>query len=265
MSDLYAGILQDLLKQQRLRPDMTVLVLCGGPRDRDALLKCGLREVTISNLDSRMMGKEYAPFGWSFQDAEAVSFQDGSFDFCIAADGLHHCRSPHRGLLELYRVARVGVVVLEPRDNLMARFGIKLGFGQEYETAAVHANAAKFGGVRNTEIPNYVYRWTEREIERTINCYAPWGRHRFCYWYKLQVPWGQLRLRRSKAKLLLTMAAYPFLRAFTWIFPRQSNNFGFAVIKPRIPEDLHPWITVAGKDTTVNRAWLERRYGALPT
>lgn len=263
MSDFYLELLQDLQKRGVLSLDMRLLVLCGGPRDREALVHSGFRSVTISNVDPRITGKEYAPFEWSFQDAEQVSFEDESFDFCIAADGLHHCRSPHRALLEMYRLARAGIMVLEPRDSLTTRIGVRLGFGQDYETAAVHANAARFGGVGNSELPNFIYRWTEREIEKTINCYAPWGKHQFLYWYRLRLPWLQLRMRRKKMKLLLTMLAFPFLRLLTWILPGQSNNFGFAVIKPRIPEDLHPWITVVGKKMAVNRRWLENRYGAL--
>jgi len=261
MRDFYIDILQDLLSKGALDLNMRILVLCGGPRDRAALLSCGIRAATISNVDPRMTGNEYAPFEWKFQDAEHVSFENDSFDFCIAADGLHHCQSPHRALLEMYRVARLGIIVLEPRDNLTTRIGVRLGFGQDYETAAVHDNAAKFGGVRNTEIPNFVYRWTEREIEKTVQAYAPWGKHQFIYWYKLRLPWLQLRTRRSKAKLLLTMAAYPFLRLLTWIFPGQSNNFAFAILKPRVPQDLLPWVTLDGRNMKVNRAWLDRRYG----
>jgi SAM-dependent methyltransferase len=264
MSDFYYDILHDLFQKGVLTQEMRIAVFCGGLRDRETLLRSGLRTVTISNVDSRMTGQEYAPFAWAFQDVERIDFKDESFDFCIAADGLHHCQSPHRALLEMYRVARLGVIVLEPRDSFLTRLGVRLGFGQDYETAAVHANAAQFGGIRNTEIPNFVYRWTEREIEKTINCHAPWGRHKFWYWYKLQIPWGQLRLRRSKAKLLLVSVAHPFLRLFTWLLPGQSNNFAFAVFKPRIPEDLQPWITADGNKMRVNRAWLEGRYGPLP-
>lgn len=264
MSDLYDEVLQDLLYNGTLRREMRILVLCGGKRDHTCLLNAGFSNVTISNVDPRSRAEQYAPFQWSFQDAEKLEYDDESFDICIAADGLHHCQSPHRVLLEMYRTAKTGLLVLEPRDTLVTRIGVRFGVGQEFEAAAVHGNGGVFGGVRNTEIPNYVYRWTEREIEKTINCYAPWGKHQFLYWYKLRVPWPQLRMRRNKTKLALMMLAFPFLRLFFWIFRRQSNNFGFAVIKPRIPVDLHPWITPSGKRMALNRTWLAERYGALP-
>jgi hypothetical protein len=70
-------------------------------------------------------------------------------------------------------------------------------------------------------------------------------------------------MRRNKTKLLLAILVHRLLRLLTWIFPGQSNNFGFAIIKPRIPDDLHRWITSDGKEMIANRAWLENRYGAL--
>ena len=39
---------------------------------------------------------------------------------------------------------------------------------QEYEHAAVFYNDCVFGGVKNTPIPNFIYRWTRRDIEKTI-------------------------------------------------------------------------------------------------
>jgi ubiquinone/menaquinone biosynthesis C-methylase UbiE len=82
------------------------LVVCRGEFDRDTLLEEGYTAVTISNLDDRVRGDEFAPYAWSFQDAEALSFPDRSFDYCIVHAGLHHCASPHRALLEMYRAAR---------------------------------------------------------------------------------------------------------------------------------------------------------------
>jgi SAM-dependent methyltransferase len=69
---------------------------------------------------------EFAPFLWSFQDAERLTFAENEFDFCIVHSGLHHCYSPHRALLEMYRVARVGLLVFEPRDGALVRLGMRL-------------------------------------------------------------------------------------------------------------------------------------------
>ena len=100
----------------------------------------GFTDVVISNVDTRTTSAAFAPFEWSFQDAEDLTYPDDSFDFCIVHSGLHHCKSPHEALLEMYRVSRQGVLVFEPCDNLTTRIGVWLGIGQEYEIAAVAGN-----------------------------------------------------------------------------------------------------------------------------
>jgi len=187
--DFYETTVKWLIYKGVLAREMKVLVVCGGHVDRDVLLKAGFTDVTISNLDSRLAGNEFPPFRWSYHDAEKLELPDEEFDFCIAHNGLHHCASPHRALLEMFRVAKKGVLVSEPRDTLLVRLGIRFNFGQDYETAAVEGDGFGFGGMRNSGIPNYVYRWTEREIEKTIRSFCPWGQSRFFYRHALRVPW----------------------------------------------------------------------------
>ena len=257
MSDYYTDALLKLVEQKLIHRDMRVLVLCGGRRDQEALTAAGFKNVTISNLDSRMDGNAYAPFAWSFQDAENLTYADGEFDFCVAHDGLHHCHSPHRALLEIYRVARTGLLVFDPRDNFITRLGVRCHFGQEYEVAAVVGSDWVFGGVKNTEIPNFVYRWTEREIKKAIACNAPWGRHRFLFFYNFRVPWARLKGKRNKLPYLLVLLGYPLLWLFLFLFRGQRNTFGFAVFKPEIPGGLHPWIQSNGERFALNKTWVE--------
>jgi ubiquinone/menaquinone biosynthesis C-methylase UbiE len=261
MGDFYVDTLRQLVRENRLRPDMRILVLCGGRQDQEALQQAGFSNVTIANLDTRMTGQEFAPYAWSFQDAENITFADNEFDFGIVHNGLHHCYSPHGALLELYRVSKFGVLIFEPRDNWFTRLGVRLNFGQDYEVAAVFGNACTFGGVRNTEVPNYVYRWNEREVEKAINCYYPYGRNRFRYFYHLRPPWERLQMMRNKFWLTAIIAAYPLLLLYTLLFPRQSNNFAFAAFKPAIPQDLHPWIQMREGQPTLDKSWVTARYG----
>ena len=137
----YDETLRLLVAEGWLRRDDSVLVVAGGPSDREALLASGITSATITNVDGgRATNGEYAPYAWSRQDAEALAFPDASFDVSIVHQGLHHCRSPHRALLEMYRVARRGLVVFEPHDTFLTRIGVRMGVGQQYEVAAVAAN-----------------------------------------------------------------------------------------------------------------------------
>ena len=90
MTSFYA----DTITKLKIPPDATILVVCGGEHDRDILMECGFTHVTISNLDERVVGDEFHPFQWFFQDAESLSFADNSFDFVFVHAGLHHCASP---------------------------------------------------------------------------------------------------------------------------------------------------------------------------
>jgi SAM-dependent methyltransferase len=260
VAEFYADTLTKLLDRGILTRDMRILVLCGGPFDREVLASAGFPRVVISNLDPRLTGQEFAPFEWSYQDAEHLTYCDGEFDFCIVHNGLHHCHSPHRALLEMYRIARVGLLVFEPRDGLLVRLGVALNVGQAYEVAAVFDNDMRFGGVRNSELPNFVYRWTAHEVRKTIRTFAPVGHHRFEFYYALRVPWDRLRLLRNKVYLAGVLVALPVLKALALVFPALCNNFAFLVLKPRIPEDLFPWVAVNAGRVTVNRAWLTARY-----
>ncbi len=97
----YRRVLTELLKDGLLRRDMSVHVAAGGRADRDVLHQLGFEDVTISNLDEREQGAGLEPYAWRLEDVESLSLLDESVDVALVSAGLHHCRSPHRGLVEL--------------------------------------------------------------------------------------------------------------------------------------------------------------------
>jgi SAM-dependent methyltransferase len=237
--------------------------VCGGRTDTLVLERCGFRDVVISNLGVRAAGKDIGSFQWSEQDAERLTFDDASFDFAIVHSGLHHCYSPHRALLEMYRVARRGVLLLEPYDNLLTRIGVRLGIGQEYEYGGVAGNLGKNGhrgGVADTTIPNFVYRFTEREIIKAIHAYAPYARHTIRFFHRMRIPWGHLRRRRNRGFYLAVRLVQPMLKLVEVCVPRQSNNFAAVIVKPDLSRALHPWLRRNGDEIEVNSDWLATRY-----
>jgi len=114
----YERVVGELLEQGLVRREMRVLVVAGGELDRRVFAAHGFGDVTFSNLSSQDAA--------DFEDAEALSYPDGSFDLAVISAALHHCRSPHHALLELHRVARVGLVALEARDSALMRLAIRL-------------------------------------------------------------------------------------------------------------------------------------------
>jgi SAM-dependent methyltransferase len=236
----YRRVVGQLLEQGLLRRDLRVLVVAGSDLDRRVFGGHGFADLTVSNLDPGD-AEEY-------QDAESLTYPDGSFDLAVISAALHHCRSPHRALLELYRVARLGVLGLESRDSALMRLAIRLGVVDEYELTAVASNDFGRGGLRNGPVPNYVYRWTEREIVKTIASAAPERRHRYVWFRELELPVSVLEL---SGKRRWRLAARP-LRLVTKLVPGQANLFAFAVFK----EGLQPWMRT---ETEPDEAEIGRR------
>lgn len=258
--EFYREVLESLLSSGTLRREMRILVACAEKPDQEVLQSCGFSNVVISNLDSVGDATEYAPFDWSFQDAENLTYEAGAFDFCVVHSGLHHCASPHRALLEMYRVAREGVLLFEPSDNALTRLAVRLGIGQEYESADVFYNDYAHAGLRNSPIPNYVYRWTEREVIKTVQCFAPYGRHRFRFMYRTRVPYDQLKGRKNRLIYFIALLAMPLVRLATLVLPKQSNNFAALVLKPDLSKDLYPWLRHTDDGIDLDRDWLAQRY-----
>jgi len=246
----YVDVLRSALRDGALRADDRVLVVCGGIRDEASLREAGLKNFELSNIGGDVE-----------IDVENLSYPDGAFDAVIVHSGLHHCASPHRGLLEMYRVAKRCIILFEPADNMVTRLGQKLGIGQTYEFAAVQGNHLECAGWRNTSVPNWVYRFTASEIRQTVNCAAPFGPHRFGFYYRTRVPWRQLRARRNKLPLLLATAAAPVLRLLDAVGPVASNNLAAVIVKPDLPRDRFPWLEQRGSDWAANKEWFREHFG----
>ena len=261
----YQRIIRTLLDRGIIQPDMSVLVVCGGATDQRVFEELGFKDVSISNLDSRMTGTEFAPYKWSYQDAEALTCPDDSFDVVVACAGLHHCHSPHRALLEIYRVARRCAVALEARDGFLSRIAVRLGVVDEYELTAVIGNDYAFGGVKNTSVPNYIYRWTEREVIKTIASYAPHARPRALWFHEFAPPIENLKVRKTVKGLIIMYAAYPALWLLTKLFKRQCNLFAFAMLKPDAAQDVFPWIKMQNGKPDIDKDWVEQNFKRDPS
>jgi SAM-dependent methyltransferase len=257
-SGFYRRTLERLLEAGVVDRGMSVLVVAGDTLDRDVLHAAGFEDVTISNL-GEARADEYAPYRFLTLDAEALALPNETVDLAVTSAGLHHCRSPHRALLELYRVARRATLALEARDSLLIRLAARLGAADDYELAAVAAHAFRAGGVRNTSIPNFVFRWTEREVEKTVAAHAPWARHRILYFHELEIPESIVAVRSGAVGRLAARAATPALRLLTRVVPGQANLFAFAVLKPELPRDLQPWIRLSADGPMPDEDWIRRR------
>lgn len=235
----------------------SILVVAGGKNDFEILKELNYSNVTISNLDERILLDDFRPYKWSLQDAEILTFCDNKFDYVLVNMGLHHCFSPHKALLEMYRVAKKGVICIENRDSYIMKILVKLNFCYQYEFPAVYFNEFLYGGVGNSEIPNYIYRWSENEINKTINCFAPYSKHKIYFYYGLNIP---KRLNKKILLKYLLIIIGNFLKVF---FPKQLNLFAFFIKKPDLNSELLPWLKVENKSIKVNKIWLKDNWAKI--
>jgi SAM-dependent methyltransferase len=233
--DFYASVVESM----PIDKSDEILVVCGGPYDARTWDSNGFKNVVISNVDHHDGVKDLDPFSWSYQDAEALTLADKSVDWTAVNGGLHHCASPHRALCEMLRVSRKGVIVLESRDNLLMRTAIRFGLGVEYETEPALLSGGALGGYRNTPIPNYVYRWNEREFEKAVLSYMPQTEINFKYHYGYTLPRQRLMMSANPIVRSLVVPVDVVAKGFETFFPKQGNSF--AMIASFTPT-LKPWL-----------------------
>jgi SAM-dependent methyltransferase len=223
VTGFYCGVLGQLIASGKVSTSDTVLVVCGGPLDAKVMKQVGFANVLVTNLDRAE----------AQQDVERLTYADKSFDVVVVHAGLHHCFSPHRALLEMYRVARKAVIAFESRDSLTMRTAVRLGLTLDYETDSITPDGK--GGVAETGIPNFVYRWTERDVIKTIASFDPTREPNVEFFYDLRIPFHRLGAISRHLGVLLD----PLSKGFAAIFPSQCNEFAFAISKSG---KVHPWI-----------------------
>jgi ubiquinone/menaquinone biosynthesis C-methylase UbiE len=247
----------EVAKSVGFLPEDEILVVCGGPYDCQTLAANQLKNVIISNVDHHGGVTDLAPYTWEYQDAEAITRPDLSVDWAVVNAGLHHCASPHKALCEMLRIARKGVLVLEARDSLLMRLANKLGLSPRFETEPALLSGGKWGGYRNTNIPNFVYRWTEREFEKTVTSYVPQDVFDFKYRYGYRLPVQRMQMSRNPFKRFIVVALNSAKILFELAIPKQGNCF--AMIARRTGQ-LQPWLTRTETGVEVNLEFLGKMY-----
>ncbi|WP_029430296.1 class I SAM-dependent methyltransferase [Blastococcus sp. URHD0036] len=236
----YARILGRLLDAGVIQRSDRVFVQFAGEFDQAVAADLGLEDVVFANLEPDSPSSRLS--GGLTTDAHAVDLPDGSFDHVFAHAGLHHCSRPHQALYEMYRLARKTVVAVENQDSPLMRLACRLGLAGVYEHDAVRDGGGVTGGVDGTAVPNHVYRWTRREVVKTVASFDP--AHAVPVEFTSAWLIGSDRALTPSMRGLLSgrRAAVPLLNAaLNGLARRQGNIFGFVVRKDLAVEQ--PWIT----------------------
>lgn len=237
----------------------SILVLAGGVYDKESLLTAGFQNVTISNLHPHLGVTEFAPYKWLPIDAERIDLPDNSVDWAVIHAGLHHLGVPAMGVCEMFRVARKGILCMEARDSLCMRAAIALGLTDDHELEFVYLTGGKSGGYRYGPIPNFVYRWTEREFEKIIKTYAPTHRHKFFYLHAFEVPVERLAMARNPLLRAAGFVLGRIARIAELVAPSQGNLFAFGALKN---VELQPWLdeNLHFRDSYLSKKYDKQKY-----
>jgi SAM-dependent methyltransferase len=121
---------------------LTVLeVCCGSGMISEALARQGARVtgVDLSHAAVARACERARRFDFAARffvaDAERLPFADAHFDVVAVHDGLHHLDDPARAVREMARVARVGVLILEPARAALTRVAVRLRLASDVEEA----------------------------------------------------------------------------------------------------------------------------------
>jgi len=203
----------------RLQANSSILFLCAGEGpEASTCCNLGYANVSFSDLSPVAVesGMQRDPRLKGFTaDAENTGLAAGSYDVVVVQDGLHHLQRPVDGFTEMLRVARVGVVFIEPHDAFV---GGRLGTKWE----------------RNGEAINFVFRWSKGLVEAVASSYLgpdSFDNLSFSYWHHNVVYARIADLVVSRHAAVVTLRAIKAVLDVT--LGSSGNMFSGIVLKTR--------------------------------
>ena len=163
-----------------INKELSILIIGGSEREYELFTNLHFKNFTLSNFNPHLKKFSYKTI---HVDATKIDFKDNSFDYVVTHASIHHIRKPHLAILEMYRVSKIGTLIIEGNDSWLMRVSTNLKISEDFEVSSVDKKN-KLGGVEESGIPNYVYRWTEREIFKTLSSYEPEIEHKIYFNYE---------------------------------------------------------------------------------
>lgn len=149
-------------------PQATWATVGDGRYGSDAffLKRHGTNVLATSLTDSNLRIAQERGYIDKFQaeNAERLSFEDDSFDFILCKESYHHFPRPAIAFYEMVRVARVGVVLIEPMDDSLRA----LDWGKKIGKRLLRGDRA----CDFEPSGNFLYRVNVREIEKMTTAIA---------------------------------------------------------------------------------------------
>jgi len=211
-----------------LHKNKSILVLGASSEEGRLFQKLQFKKVTLSNinLDQLIGSEKYKLKKKRIDFRNLFKIKNNSYDYVVVHASIHHTSKPHNILLEMYRIAKHGVLIIESNDSLIMKISVKLNFSEDFEKSALSQNV---GGVDGSNVPNYVYRWTEREVKKLFYSYQPDKKINIIFDYQNNI-FNEILTNNSIKRIILTLS-YIFLKIIFFLFPRQQNLMSIFIDK----------------------------------
>jgi ubiquinone/menaquinone biosynthesis C-methylase UbiE len=211
-----------------LHKSKSILVLGASSEEGHLFQKLQFKKVTLSNinLDQLIGSEKYKLKKKKIDFRNLFKIKNNSYDYVVVHASIHHASKPHNILLEMYRIAKHGVLIIESNDSLVMRLSVKLNFSEDFEKSALSQNV---GGVDGSNVPNYVYRWTEREVKKLFYSYQPDKKINIIFNYQNNT-FNEILTNNSIKRIILALS-YIFLKIIFFLFPRQQNLMSIFIEK----------------------------------
>lgn len=137
-------------RQVDLSQKKVLVASCGNGIDLYYLKKYYDAEYHVSDIAENAVNwvvRTFEGIEGRVEDNESMSYADDTFDYSFVAASLHHLPQPLKGVYELLRVSRKGLIFIEPNDSWLTRLATRMKLATEYEVSG-----------------NYVYRFSQRDI-----------------------------------------------------------------------------------------------------
>ena len=206
--------------------DKKILVASPNEFEIEMYLELGYLNITFGEFDISQLEifkNKYSSnkrLNFKRVDLLNIDFNDLEFDYSITQATLHHLSKPHQGLLELFRVSRFGTLIIEGNDNFIMKLASNYNFSEEFEHSSVKNGK---GGLMETGVPNYIYRWSENEVKKVICSFEPSKKHNLIFKYGLDV--FNRALEKNKTKKIVKSFLSFFLKIIFFINKKTGNLF----------------------------------------
>jgi ubiquinone/menaquinone biosynthesis C-methylase UbiE len=221
-----------------LHKDKSILVLGASSDEASLFHKLQFKKITLSNLDlAQLKGAEKYNFKKIKIDFRNLfKLENNSYDYVAVHASIHHTSKPHNTLLEMYRIAKHGILIVESNDSFIMRLSVKLNFSEDFEKSAVNECTCG-GGVDGSNVPNYVYRWTEREIKKLFYSYQPDKNINIFFNYQDNI--FNEGLSNNLIKKIIITFSYIFLKIIFFLFPKQKNLMSIYIDKKNYKKRIY--------------------------